>query len=202
MNYQKSYYPKRPVKSFQDLEVYQKLLAVSVAIAKRIKRPAAGVVPEIVSMALDLPLKIAAAHSLRFGGQTRAIEALEEVMLNCNLLVVYLEQYRDIENPSTGSGQVKIEAEFFEEQIKNLLTVRMKILHLQRSWQKFTPFRGRGRVPRPASNGVNFCHDLCKCRIFILVDKRFLICSSKNSGSIVLPALPAGRFSISRYCSR
>ncbi len=122
--YTKKYYPKRPLKSFRDLEVYQKLLAVSVAIAKRIKAE------KVTAMALDLPVKIAAAHSLRFGGQTRAIEALEEVMLNCNLLVVYLEQYRDIENKD-------IEPEFFEEQIKNLLTVRMKILHLQRSWQKF-----------------------------------------------------------------
>src|SRR3989339_641455 len=87
-------YPKRPVKSFQDLEVYQKLLAVSVAIAKRVTSE------KMTAMALDLPVKIAAAHSLRFGDQTRAIEALEEVMLNCNILVVYLEQYRDLENPS------------------------------------------------------------------------------------------------------
>ena len=38
-----NYYPKRPVKSFQDLEVYQKLLAISVAIVKRItlERPSA-----------------------------------------------------------------------------------------------------------------------------------------------------------------
>lgn len=129
MNYQKSYYPKRPVKSFQDLEVYQKLLALSVAINKRIKSE------KVVAMALDLPVKVATAHSLRFGDQTRAIEALEEVMLNCNILVVYLEQYRDINNPSTGSGQV--EPEFFEEQIKNLLSTRMKILHLQNSWKKF-----------------------------------------------------------------
>jgi len=119
-----NYYPKRPVKSFQDLEVYQKLLAISVAIAKKVKSE------KITTMALDLPVKIATAHSLRFGDQTRAIEALEEVMLNCNLLVVYLEQYRDIENKD-------IEAEFFEEQIKSLLSVRMKILHLQMSWKKF-----------------------------------------------------------------
>jgi len=123
-SYTNKYYPKRPVKSFRDLEVYQKLLAVSVAIAKRVKSE------KVITMALDLPVKIAAAHSLRFGGQTRAIEALEEVMLNCNLLAVYLEQYRDIKNKN-------IEVEFFEEQIKNLLIVRMKILHLQRSWQKF-----------------------------------------------------------------
>ncbi len=117
-------YPKRPVKSFQDLEVYQKLLAVSVAIAKRVTSE------KMTAMALDLPVKIATAHSLRFGDQTRAIEALEEVMLNCNILVVYLEQYRDIENK-------EIEPEFFEEQIKNLLSTRTKILHLQMSWKKF-----------------------------------------------------------------
>ena len=132
MTYQNKYYPKRPVKSFRDLEVYQKLLAVSVAIAKKVKSE------KITTMALDLPVKVATAHSLRFGNQTRAIEALEEVMLNCNLLVVYLEQYRDINNTSeVGSDSPEVEVEFFEEQIKNLLTVRMKILHLQRSWQKF-----------------------------------------------------------------
>ena len=117
-------YPKRPVKSFQDLEVYQKLLAVSVAIAKRVTSE------KMTAMALDLPVKVATAHSLRFGDQVRAIETLEKIMLNCNLLVVYLEQYRDIENK-------EIEPEFFEEQIKNLLSTRTKILHLQMSWKKF-----------------------------------------------------------------
>jgi hypothetical protein len=107
------------------LEVYQKLLAVSVAIAKRIKSE------KVTALALDLPVKVATAHSLRFGDQTRAIEALEEVMLNCNILVVYLEQYRDIKNKT-------VEPEFFEEQIKNLLSTRMKILHLQMSWKKFS----------------------------------------------------------------
>lgn len=132
MNYQKSYYPKRPVKSFQDLEVYQKLLSVSVAIAKRIKSE------KVIAMALDLPVKVATAHSLRFGDQTRAIEALEEVMLNCNILAVYLEQYRDIDNTSEESKSTsEVEVEFFEEQIKNLLSTRMKILHLQNSWKKF-----------------------------------------------------------------
>lgn len=152
MTYQKAYYPKRPVKSFQDLEVYQKLLAISVALAKRINSP------KITVMALDLPVKLATAHSQRFGDQTNAIQALELVMLNCNILVVYLEQYRDIENAgdrgaegqgtgdtlstsgNVGSGKVgsgTVEPEFFEEQIKNLLTIRMKILHLQNSWKKF-----------------------------------------------------------------
>jgi len=135
MNYQRNYYPRRPVKSFQDLEVYQKLLAVSVAAAKKIKSD------KILALALDLPVKIATAHSIRFSDQLGAIAKLEEAMLDCNILVVYLEQYRDVENPSTGSGQANIETEFFEEQIKNLLTTRMKVMHLQMSWKKFAQTR-------------------------------------------------------------
>ena len=128
MNYQRNYYPRRPVKSFQDLEVYQKLLAVSVAAAKKIKSD------KILALALDLPVKIATAHSIRFSDQLGAIAKLEEAMLDCNILVVYLEQYRDIENKD-------IETEFFEEQIKNLLATRMKVMHLQMSWKKFAQTR-------------------------------------------------------------
>ena len=159
-----SYYPKRPVKSFQDLEVYQKLLAIAVAIVKRIapERPApevasavaeaspnetgtegraikrsdnigSGMVKDLHDCVLSLPVKIAAAHSLRFGNSEQAIRILEEIMVGCNKIVVYLELYRDLYNDN------KIETEFFEEQIKNILSTRFKILHLQRSWIKFTP---------------------------------------------------------------
>ena len=116
--------PRRPVKSFLDLEVYQKLLAVSVMTAKRIKNQ------KIIDLALDLPVKIATAHSLRFSDFNRAVQTLEDSMLGCNLLVVYLEQYRDIENKDIETG-------FFEEQIKTLLSTRFKIMHLQQSWKKF-----------------------------------------------------------------
>lgn len=132
MSYQKSYYPKRPVKSFQDLEVYQKLLAVSVTVAKRI--PVTEKIPLTVKIrdtALDIPVLIAYAHSIRFAEAATALTSLEKTMYKCNLLVVYLEQYRDIYNK-------EIETEFFEEQIKNILSTRMKLLHLQRSWKKFS----------------------------------------------------------------
>ena len=147
MNYQRSYSPIRPIKSFQDLEVYQKLLAISVAIVKRIKSE------KVAAVALDLPVKIAIAHSLRFSDQAKAIQMLEEIMLNCNILVVYLEQYRDLENtgnviPGTDPGSIQIdsgsgagmtiESEFFAEQIKSILTTRGKILRLQFSWKKFS----------------------------------------------------------------
>lgn len=136
--YQKNYYqPKKPVKSFQDLEVYQKLLGVSVAIAKRVgtkengdEKVTGSIAGVLLEIALDLPVKIAWAHSLRFGDGGQAIEKLDEVMLDCNLAVVYLEQYRDL-------GKHEIETEFFDEQIKTLLATRGKVLHLQMSWKKF-----------------------------------------------------------------
>lgn len=117
--------PKRPIKSFQDLEIYQKLLGVSVAVAKRIKNE------KTVSLALDLPVKIATAHSYRFSDKPKSIAILEEVMLGTNILIVYLEQYRDVENTD-------IEIEFFEEQINSLLSCRWKTMHLARSWEKFS----------------------------------------------------------------
>lgn len=129
-----NYYPKRPVKSFQDLEVYQKLLAISVVIVKRIPTDANNsLVKNLHDCVLSLPVKIAAAHSLRFGNSEQAIRILEEIMVGCNKIVVYLELYRDLYNDN------KIETEFFDEQIKTILSTRFKILHLQRSWIKFTP---------------------------------------------------------------
>lgn len=160
MIYQKSYYPRRPVKSFQDLEVYQKILAVAVVVAKRLaadgndgkEKKTNGLNENVARIAhavtddlLGLPVLIASAHSIRFSSPDQAIEKLEEAMLFCNTTVVRLEQYRDL-------GNRAIEAEFFEEQIKTILTVRMKILHLAQSWKKFiTEGRPYGTHP-PAAN--------------------------------------------------
>lgn len=129
-----SYYPKRPVKSFQDLEVYQKALALSVLISKKINLLKNQPLNEKLCVCImEIPVLIASAHSLRFGNQEKAIDFLEQTMLQCNLTIVYLEQVRDISN----EGEKKIEHEFFEEQIKALLLLRMKIMHLQRSWKRF-----------------------------------------------------------------
>lgn len=152
----KGFYPKRPVKSFLDLEVYQKALAICVAVVKRTTEDAVKqkketelrtlITTELTHRVLKIPLQIAQAHSWRFADQTKAIQTLEDAMTNANLAVVYLEQYRDICN--TG-----IEAEFFEEQIKELLALRQKVLYLQRSWKKFISPEGRTYgTNRPAAN--------------------------------------------------
>lgn len=140
------YYPKRPVKSFQDLEVYQKALAIAVVVTKNIDplslrgSEATEAIPsKLLAFILSLPTKIASAHSLRFSDQHKAVELLEEAMLNCNLAIAHLELYRDLRSKDQdNSGSGTIEVDFFETQIKNLLSLRMKILHLQMSWKKFS----------------------------------------------------------------
>lgn len=128
MSYTNKFYPRRPVKSFQDLEVYQKAHALAVTVAKNTGKGAIS--QKLVKTVLKLPRLIATAHSLRFGQPDLAVNTLEQAMLTCNLAVVYLEQYRDLENK-------KVEVDFFEEQIKAYLRVRGQILRLQLSWKKF-----------------------------------------------------------------
>lgn len=148
-NYQKytpTYMPKKPVKSFQDLEVYQKALETSVFAAKallpaveastekkkRVFSRQAGelLLKSFAPTALGLPHLLAEAHSLRFGSGTECLGLLEKVMLNCNKLVVYTEQIRDI-------CETGIAWEQFDELIKKYLDIRRKTLHLQRSWKKY-----------------------------------------------------------------
>ncbi len=137
-----SYSPKKPVKTFQDLEIYQKALEASVAVSKNLmkkekskkNKPAdeAGdlIKHNLLPCALGLPHLIAEAHSYRFGSGTDCLVLLEKVMVNCNKLVVYTEQVRDI----CQTGQ---EHEWFEELIKKYLYIRRKTLNLQRVWKKY-----------------------------------------------------------------
>lgn len=115
------YYPKRPIRSFQDLEVYQKALGAGAVIAKRITEDFAVVkttsdvvktgdqnslisekrqtiASRLIDRALNLSYLIAYAHSIRFTPGVMALNKLEETMLNSNLTIVSLEQYQDICN--------------------------------------------------------------------------------------------------------
>lgn len=83
-----------------------------------------------VPCALGIPHQIVEAHSLRFGDHTAGIAAIERAMLNCNKMIVYLEQFRDI--CDTG-----IPWEFFDDAIKRYVYVRRKMLRLEQAWKKF-----------------------------------------------------------------
>jgi len=137
-----SYSPKKPVKSFMDLEIYQQALAAGVAVSgialkkekkkkERIKEEAENlIIHNMLLCALGLSHLIAEAHSYRFGTGTDCLVLLEKVMVNCNKMVVYIEQVRDI-------CQTGLEHEFFDELIKKYLYIRRKTLNLQRVWKKY-----------------------------------------------------------------
>lgn len=137
-----SYSPKKPVKTFQDLEIYQKALEASVAVAnslnkkedkkknKELTEAESLIWHNFLPCALGLPHLIAEAHSYRFGAGTDCLVLLEKVMVNCNKMVVYIEQVRDI-------CQTGAEHEWFEELIKKYLYIRRKTLNLQRVWKKY-----------------------------------------------------------------
>ncbi len=160
-------FPKKPVKTFQDLDVYRlaleanvfvakyvvpasKLSEVSVASSKGDKKKTSAqrqnsisdnigtgtlgigtiILDTLTNCACSIPHLVAEAHSFRFGSQKECLILLEKVMLNCNKMVVYLDQTRDI--CATG-----VEVEKFEELQKKYLFIRRKVLNLQRSWQKY-----------------------------------------------------------------
>ena len=162
------YNPKKAIKSFQDLEVYQKALEGSVFVGKTVMEaytalsvgvltnrqsarkksagkkisPAAGtidlcvasvragIVKNAVICALSIPHEIAEAHSVRFGESDECLKILDKVMLNCNKMIVYLEQIRDI----CGLG---LEPDQFNDQINKYQYLRRKVLNLQRVWRKY-----------------------------------------------------------------
>jgi hypothetical protein len=122
------------VRSFRDLEVYQKALEGAVTVAKeflpvleKLKFPLRD---EMVKTSLDIPRVIAEAHSARFESQARGIALLEEAMTACNKMVVYLEQVR-------GIYPEKIDLALVENAVKSYIVNRTKIFHLQKAWAKW-----------------------------------------------------------------
>lgn len=144
---------KKKVKYFTDLDVYQKSQEAAVFCAGELlqaaqSRPHAdlaksdvengtripeweyNLVKDLMSCALSIPRLIAESHGKRFGTSQESLDILDTVMLNCNLMVVYLEQARDL-------LKLSIEHDRWEEQTKNYFFIRQKVLNLQRVWRKY-----------------------------------------------------------------
>lgn len=132
------YTPKRKVKHFTDLDVYQKAHEASVFCGREVsgaweKQEAEWenqIIKDLMSCALSIPRLIAESHGKRFGTSQESLDILDTVMINCNLMVVYLEQARDL-------LKLPIEHERWEEQTKNYFFIRQKVLNLQRVWRKY-----------------------------------------------------------------
>lgn len=132
--YKKPFVAKKPVRTFRDLEVYQKMIECAVIITKDImphlakqKYPFAE---RMSDRAMSVPLLIAEAHSLRFADFALGVGYLEKAMASTNKMVVYLEHAKGL----YGS---KIDVGLIDDLVGRYSDCRIKMFHLERSWQKF-----------------------------------------------------------------
>lgn len=127
------YSPKRTVRSFRDLEVYQRTMECSIYVSEDLipilKKDKFPLYEGMQQCALQIPLLIAQAHGLRFSDFAKSVATLEHAMLGCNKMIVYLEQADGLSHNADGS--------LIEDLSRRYMQTRGKMLRLQRSWQKF-----------------------------------------------------------------
>jgi hypothetical protein len=130
----KAFVPKKPVRTFRDLEIYQKTIECAVLITKDVmshlqkhKYPYAERLGEC---ALSVPLLAAEAHSLRFADFPLAVGFLEKAMSGCNKAVVYLEHAKGLYGSKFDMGLI-------DDIIGRYADARLKMFRLEKSWKRF-----------------------------------------------------------------
>ena len=125
---------KKPIRSFRDLEVYQRALEYSTEVmTKVIPLLGEGISPvkeKLINCALRIPESIAAAHSHRFESGDE-LKSLDEALADCNKVVVYLEQARDIFITGIEGRSI------CEDLIKRYILIRRKVFNLYKAWKRF-----------------------------------------------------------------
>lgn len=125
---------RKPIRSFRDLEVYQRASNYATEIMTKII-PLLGeesslIKDKLSEWCLKIPELIASAHSRRFE-TGEELKILDKSLEGCNKVVVYLEQARDIFIKSV-EGHAAC-----EDLIKRYIVVRRKIFNLYKAWKKF-----------------------------------------------------------------
>ena len=126
--------PKKPVKTFRDLDVYQKSMECAVVIAKDVKpvllKLKYDYLENMLNCSMSIPLYIGEAHSTRFADFGQGVATLEKAMAGCNKMIVYLEAIKGV----YGS---KVDVALFDDIIGRYAEGRTKMFHLERSWKRF-----------------------------------------------------------------
>ena len=86
---------------------------------------------KLIDCCLKIPEAIAAAHSRRFEN-SEEFKSLDDALENCNKIVVYLEQARDIFVKDIEGRAV------CEDLIKRYILIRRKIFNLYKAWKNFS----------------------------------------------------------------
>jgi len=139
-NYAKSRYakreftPRKPVKTFRDLDIYQQTMNCAVIVVKNIRPKLVTLkypfIDGITDCAMTVPLSIGEAHSIRFGDFPKGLALLEKAMSGCNKMIIYLEH-------SKGMYGEKVDGGTIDEVIARYAETRTKTFHLEQSWKKW-----------------------------------------------------------------
>lgn len=131
---QPKYTPKKAIRSFRDLEVYQKSsecsVIISVDVVPRLEKLNYKYADKILEVALAVPLLIAEGHSLRFADFALALGFIEKAMSSCNKVIVYLDQAKGIYG-------TKINPDLVEDVANRYTNIRLKMYRLQKGWRKY-----------------------------------------------------------------
>ena len=132
--YKKSFTPKKPVRTFRDLEIYQKTIECAVLISKDIMphlvRQKYLYAEKLMDSAMSVPLSVAESHSLRFADFALGVGYLEKAMAGCNKMIVYLEHIKGLYGSKFDMG-------FLDDIIGRYAESRTKMFHLEKSWKRF-----------------------------------------------------------------
>ena len=125
---------KKPIRTFRDLEVYQRTSQSATEIMTKVvpllQDTQALIKDKLIHSCLKIPESIAAAHSRRFE-TGEELKLLDDALEECNRIVVYLEQARDVSLKEL-EGRAMC-----EDLIKRYILVRRKIFNLYKAWKKF-----------------------------------------------------------------
>ena len=133
-SYKKAFTPRKPVKTFRDLDVYQGPIECAVLISKNIV-PVLGKLnytytEQLANCALSVPLFVAESHSLRFADFALGVGYLEKAMSASNKMVVYLEH-------ALGLYGAKLDQSLIEDLAGRYVGYHTKMFHLEKSWKRF-----------------------------------------------------------------
>lgn len=138
--YKKEFTPRKPVKTFRDLDIYQKTMECAVIVVKNIRPKLEKLkypfLDGITDCAMTVPLSIGEAHSIRFGNFPLGIQLIEKAMSWCNKMIIYLEHIKGMYGEKADPDGV------LDEVIARYAEARTKTFHLELSWKKW------GTVPR------------------------------------------------------
>lgn len=131
---QYAFKPKKPVRTFRDLEIYQKTIECAVLISKdlmpNLVRQKYAYAERLVDCAMSVPLLVAEAHSIRFADFALGVGYLEKAMAGANKMVVYLEHVKGLYGSKFDQGLV-------DDIIGRYADSRVKMFRLEKSWKKF-----------------------------------------------------------------